>query len=93
MDYIDEILKMYNENDGVDNCINSLTELINNKSKNLTELQFINSIILTLAIWSPDVIDPYLSEGKKFKELDDKSKELLFKILKSEFSVLDKENK
>jgi len=93
MDCYDEVLKIYQENDGRDNYINYLTELINNKSKTLTELQFKNCLILTMVINNPNSIDTYFSKGKEIKELDDDKKELLFKLLKSEFLVLDNENK
>ena len=93
MDCYDEVLKIYHENNGIDNYINHLTELINNKSKTLTELQFKNCLILTMVINNPDSIDTYSSKGKEIKELHEDKKELLFKLLKSEFTVLDKENK
>lgn len=92
MDCYDEILKIYNENNEIDNYIDYLTELINNKSETLTELQFKNCLILTMVISSPNYIDTSFSKGKEIKELDKDKKELLNKILKSEFIVLDKEN-
>ena len=64
MDCYDEVLKIYHENDGRDNYINYLTELINNKSETLTELQFKNCLILTMAISRPNFIDTYFSKGK-----------------------------
>jgi len=93
MDCYDEILKKYQENNWIDNYIKCLTELINIKSKALTESQFKNCLILTLVLMNPNYIDTYFSKRKEIKELDKDNKELLFKILKSEFSVLDKENK
>jgi hypothetical protein len=92
MDCYDEILKIYNENNEIDNYIDYLTELINTKSEKLTELQFKNCLILTMVISSPNYIDTSFSKGKEIKELDKDKKELLNKILKSEFIVLDKEN-
>jgi len=93
MDCYDEILKIYHENNGIDNYINYLTELVNNKSDMLTELQFKNCLMLSMVISRPNFIDTYFSKGKEIKELDEDKKELLFKLLKSEFLVLDKEKK
>jgi lysyl-tRNA synthetase class I len=93
MDCYDEVLKIYHEDNGIDNYINYLTELINNKSKTLTELQFKNCLILTMVINNPNSINTYSSKSKEIKELDEDKKELLFKLLKSEFTVLDKEKK
>ena len=89
MDCYDDVLKIYHENDGIDNYIDYLTELINNKSETLTELQFKNCLILTMVISSPNYIDTYFSNGKEIKELDEDEKELQFKLLKSEFIALD----
>ena len=89
MDCYDEILKIYHEKDRVDKCLKYLTELINKKSKSLTELQFKNCLILTLAIWSPKFIDVYFSKGKEIRKLDENKKEMLNKLLKSEFIDLD----
>ena len=91
MDCYDDVLKIYHENNGIDNYIDYMTDLINNKSEALTELQFKNCLILTMVISSPNYIDTF--KGKEIKELDKDKKELLNKILKSEFILLDKENK
>ena len=91
MDCYDDVLKIYHENNGIDNYIDYMTDLINNKSEVLTELQFKNCLILTMVISSPNYIDTF--KGKEIKELDKDKKELLNKILKSEFILLDKENK
>jgi hypothetical protein len=93
MDCYDDVLKIYHENNGIDNYIDYMTDLINNKSEALTELQFKNCLILTLVVSSPNYIDTSFSKGKEIKELDKDKKELLNKILKSEFILLDKENK
>jgi hypothetical protein len=45
-----------------------------------------------MVISSPNYIDTSFSKGKEIKELDKDKKELLNKILKSEFILLDKEN-
>lgn len=91
MDCYDDVLKIYHENNGIDNYIDYMTDLINNKSEALTELQFKNCLILTMVISSPNYIDTF--KGKEIKELDKDKKELINKILKSEFILLDKENK
>jgi hypothetical protein len=46
-----------------------------------------------MVISRPNFIDTSFSKGKDIKELDEDKKKLLFKLLKSEFIVLDKENK
>lgn len=89
MDCYDDVLKIYHENNGIDNYIDYMTDLINNKSEALTELQFKNCLILTMVISSPNYIDTYFSRGKEIKELDEDKKELLFNLLKSEFIALD----
>ena len=93
MDCYDDVLKIYHENNGIDNYIDYMTDLINNKSEALTELQFKNCLILTMVISSPNYIDTYFSKGKEIKDIDEEKKELLFKLLKSEFIALNKENK
>lgn len=93
MDCYDEVLKIYHKDNGIDNYINYLTELINNKSETLTELQFKNCLILTMVISRPNFIDTSFSKGKEITELDEDKKKILFKLLRSEFTVLDKENK
>ena len=93
MDCYDEILKLYHENDGRDNYINCMTELIINKSKALSELQFKNCLILSMMIWSPNFIDTPFGKGKEIKELDKDKKELVIRLLKSELIVPDMENK
>jgi hypothetical protein len=89
MDCYDDVLKIYHENNGIDNYIDYMTDLINNKSEALTELQFKNCLILTMVISSPNYIDTYFSKGKEIKDIDEDKKELLFKLLKSEFIALD----
>ena len=89
MDCYDEILKLYHEKDKIDNFLLYLTELINKKSKFLTELQFKNCIILTLVIWNPNFIDAFFGKGEEIRELDKYKKEVLIKLLKSEFSIRD----
>ena len=89
MDCYDDVLKIYHENNGIDNYIDYMTDLINNKSEALTELQFKNCLILTMVISSPNYIDTYFSKGKEIKDLDEDKKELLFNLLKSEFIALD----
>lgn len=87
MDCYDDVLKIYHENNGIDNYIDYMTDLINNKSEALTELQFKNCLILTMVIASPNYIDAF--KGKEIKALDEEKKELLLKLLKSEFIALD----
>jgi len=65
MDCYDDVLKIYHENNRIDNYIDYMTNLINNKSEALTELQFKNCLILTMVISSPNYIDTYFSKGKK----------------------------
>ncbi len=89
MDCYDDVLKIYHENNGIDNYIDYMTDLINNKSEALTGLQFKNCLILTMVISSPNYIDTYFSKGKEIKDIDEDKKELLFKLLKSEFIALD----
>ncbi|MHA1985407.1 MAG: hypothetical protein ACW98D_02100 [Promethearchaeota archaeon] len=88
MDCYDEILNIYYEKDRIGKCLKYLTELINKKSKFLTELQFKNCIILTLAIRNPNFIDHYFSEGKEISDINDNNKDLLNKLLKSEFKEI-----
>ena len=88
MDCYDEILNIYYENDRIDKSLKYLTELITKKSKFLSELQFKNCIILTLAIRNPNFIDHYFSEGKEISDFDDNNKDLLNKLLKSEFKEI-----
>ena len=85
MDCYDEILKISQENDRINKFVTYLTDLINKNSKNLTELQFINCLILTLAIWNQKFIDLYLSKGKETNFLPKNKKALLITILESEF--------
>ena len=85
MDCYDEILKISQEKEQITKFITCLTDLINKKSKNLTELQYKNCIILTLAIWNPKSIDSYLSKGTELNQLDKKKKAILLELLKSEF--------
>jgi len=61
MDYYDEVLKTFEEKDQIPKFITYLTDLINRKSKFLTELQFKNCLILSLAMWNPKFIDSYFS--------------------------------
>ena len=89
MDCYDEILKTSQERGQTSEFMTQLTDLINKKSKILTELQFKNCLILTLAIWNPKFIDTYFSKGNETNKLDENKKEMLIKLLKSEFSVLD----
>lgn len=89
MDCYDEILKVYHDKDRIDKCLKYLIELINKKSKKLTKLQFKNCLILTLVIWSPKFIDTYFSKGKEISKLDKDKKEMLIKLLKSEFKDLE----
>ena len=89
MECYDDVLKIYHENNGIDNYIDYMTDLINNKSEALTGLQFKNCLILTMVISSPNYIDTYFSKGKEIKDIDEDKKELLFKLLKSEFIALD----
>ena len=88
MDCYDEILNIYHEKDRINKSIKYLIELINKKSKRLTELQFKNCIILTLAIRYPNFIDPYLSRGKEISNIDDNNKKWLNTLLKSEFKEI-----
>ena len=88
MDCYDEILNIYYEKDRKDKSLRYLTELITKKSKFLSELQFKNCIILTLAIRNPKFIDHYFSEGKEISDIDDNNKDLLNKLLKSEFKEI-----
>jgi len=85
MDCYDEILKMSQEKEQITKFITYLTDLINKKSKYLTELQFKNCLILTLAIWNPIFIDSYFSKGTELNQLDKKKKAILLELLKSEF--------
>ncbi|MFX1419349.1 MAG: hypothetical protein ACFE9N_10555 [Promethearchaeota archaeon] len=89
MDCYDEILKMSLDNDRINKFIRYLTDLINKKSKNLTDLEFKNCLILTFAIWNRKFIDPYFSKGEKVDKLSENEKELLIKLLKLEFRDLD----
>ncbi|MFX1426298.1 MAG: hypothetical protein ACFFBE_07585 [Promethearchaeota archaeon] len=89
MDCYDEILNLYSEKRGINKYISYLIDLINKKSKNLTELQFRNCLILVLAIWNPKFIDLYGSEEKEAKYLRENEKGILKKILKSEFEDFD----
>ena len=88
MDCYDEILNISHEKDRINKSIKYLIELINKKSKRLTELQFKNCIILTLAIRNPNFIDPYFSKGKEISDIDDNNKDLLNKLLISEFKEI-----
>ena len=85
MDCYDEILNIYYEKERKGKCLKYLSELINKKSRFLTELQFKNCIILTLAIMIPELIDVYSTKGKEKSELDDNEKERLIELLKSEY--------
>jgi hypothetical protein len=89
MDCYDEIIELTRENDRLNMFIINLAELINKKSKSLTNLQFKNCVILTLAIWNPNFIDSYFSKGKKVNQLEENKKALLIKLLKSEFGDFD----
>ncbi|MFX1501655.1 MAG: hypothetical protein ACFFDH_11885 [Promethearchaeota archaeon] len=89
MDCYDEILNRVQDTNQINKFTEYLTDLINKKSKNLTELQFKNCLVLTLAIWSPKFIDLYFSEGKKINQLKINKKLKLIELLKSEFRVLD----
>lgn len=85
MDFYDEILKLTQEKEQTTKFITYLTDLINKKLKTLTELQFKNCLILTLAIWNPKFIDSYFSKGTELSQLDKKKKAILVELLKSEF--------
>lgn len=89
MDCYDEIIKLSQEKEQINNYMRCLVDLINKKSKGLTELQFKNCLILTLAIWNPKFIDLYFIEGKNIKHLQKNKKALLIEILKSEFRDFD----
>ncbi|MFX1313886.1 MAG: hypothetical protein ACFFHD_14950 [Promethearchaeota archaeon] len=89
MDCYDEILKISQRSDRINKFIRHLTELIIKKSKNLTELEFKNCLILTLAIWNPKFIDPYFNRGEKVTKLDKNKKQLLVELLKLEFREND----
>jgi len=85
MDYYDEILEYSNMNGNPSNYILLLTNLINNKSEQLTQIQFKNCLILILAIRNPRFIDSYFTKGKRVNKLDKSQKQLLIEVLKSEF--------
>ncbi|MFX1420446.1 MAG: hypothetical protein ACFE9N_16195 [Promethearchaeota archaeon] len=89
MDCYDEILKLSQEKKGIINFMIHLSNLINKKSKNLTELEFKNCIILTLAIWNPEFIDLYCYEGLRVNQLDKNKEAQLINVLKSEFRNFD----
>ena len=84
MDCYDEILKISQDENGINKYIQYLTDLINIKSKNLTELEFKNCLILTLAIWNPKFIDPYFTKGTRVNNLNNDKKKSLIKLLKLE---------
>ncbi|MFW9829239.1 MAG: hypothetical protein ACFFEY_16815 [Candidatus Thorarchaeota archaeon] len=85
MDCYDEILEIYQKNDQKDGYITCLTHLINKKSRSLTELQFKNCVVLTLAIWNPKFIDLYVNNCEKVSLISKEKKERVIKLLKSEF--------
>lgn len=89
MDCYDEVLELFHEKEKTDDYLNYLTDLINKKSKILTELQFKNCLILTLAVCNPKFIDLYFSKGKEIRKIDEMKKKKINKLLKSEFSTLD----
>lgn len=89
MDCYDEILKISQEKDQMNIFTINLIEYINKKSKSLTELEFKNCVILTLAIWNPKSIDSYLDKGIESCQLDDNKRKKLIKLLKSECRNFD----
>jgi len=88
MDCYDEILKISQDENDINKYIQYLTDLINKKSKNLTELEFKNCLILTLAVWNPKFIDSYFSNGKSVKNLNKYKKDMVIKLLELEFRNL-----
>ncbi|MFX0024116.1 MAG: hypothetical protein ACFE9S_17445 [Candidatus Hermodarchaeota archaeon] len=85
MDCYDEILKLFQDENETYKYIQYLADLINRKSKKLTELEFKNCLILTLAVRNPKFIDPYFSKGQNLNNLKKNKKESVIKLLKLEF--------
>ncbi|MHA2338337.1 MAG: hypothetical protein ACXACX_13605 [Candidatus Hodarchaeales archaeon] len=85
MDCYDEILEVSHKKQEIREFMLDLTDLINKKSKTLTNLQFRNCLILTLAIWNPRFIDSYYRRGKEVNQLEKNCKAELIEIFKSEF--------
>ncbi|MFW9973533.1 MAG: hypothetical protein ACFFDF_25355 [Candidatus Odinarchaeota archaeon] len=88
MDCYDEILKISQDENDINKYIQYLTDLINKKSKYLTELEFKNCLILTLAVWNPKFIDRYFSKGKSVNNLNKNKKDMVIKLLELEFRNL-----
>ena len=84
MDCYDEILKISQESDQRNKFTIYLVEFINKNSRILTELEFKNCVILTLAIWNPESIDSYISKGTEISLLDENKRKMLLELLKSE---------
>ena len=84
MDCYDEILKISQESDQRNKFTIYLVEFINKNSRILTELEFKNCVILTLAIWNPESIDSYISKGTEISQLDENKRKMLLELLKSE---------
>ncbi len=89
MDRYDEILKISRDENDMNKYIQYLTDLINKKSKFLTELEFKNCLILALVVWNPKFIDPYFSKGKSVNNLNKDKKDLVIKLLELEFRNLN----
>jgi len=90
MDCYDEILKLSQKNDLVKKFSLKLVEFINKNSRVLTELEFKNCVLLTLAILNPNSIDSYDNKGTEINHLEAKKRTLLIELLKSELKDLDK---
>jgi len=89
MDCYDEILKISQESDQRNKFTIYLVEFINKNSRILTELEFKNCVILTLAIWNPESIDSYISKGTEISQLDENKRKMLLELLKSECRDFD----
>jgi len=83
MDCCDELLSQVDEKEQRKMWLNCLIELINKKSKNLTNLQFKNYKILTLAIWDDNFVEKYFNKSIKRNELNRDQKEIIISILRS----------
>ena len=57
--------------------LNHFTELINKKFNELSDLEFKNSIIITLAIWDDHFIDNYFKDSLKKKKYQKNFKTIL----------------
>ncbi len=85
MDTYDKILKFYNRKDRIAIDENYLEDFINKYSKNLSEMQFTNCIILILPIMNGRNKNCFLMEGKLPIDLQINEKLIMLDILKKEF--------